>query len=1146
MEGYDGMVTNRQDLFHNLMDTQEKNPASCDGRRFQKLLEYSRDHIALIDAQGKLLYTNAVDHLLGYPREVYLELNPYMLIHPADLPRAQACFATLLATPGAATTIELRNRHQAGHYVWTEVTARNLLHDPDIGALVLYSHDITERQQIQNALAEARSLLCTLLDAMPDLIYVKDLHHRFVLCNAAACHVLHDLPPEAIIGKTDFDFFPPTVAAQFHADEAAIFQTGKPLLNQEQQVTDRNGQVIWIATTKVLLRNLEGEIIGLVGFSHNITERKRHEQQLHFYASLQQNLNDAIITTDLEMCITSWNRAAETIYGWRASAVIGRPVREILQTQYASEALRQAIWQELFQQGWWQGEVIQYHQNGAPLSILRSLALLRDENGTSFGIVAINRDITARKRAEKALRAEEARYRLLAENVTDMVSLYNADLEIIYVSPSSQLLLGYEPQALIGHSAFAFVHPEDLGVLQQLYQTVVEQSIPVAAATCRIRHQAGHYLWIEFGARIIRSPETGVVQEFITSARDITQRKLAEAALRESEEKFRRLMEAAPVAIIITDQHGAITLVNDQAELLWGYQRAELLGQPIEILIDDALWERYVQQCTTCAAEPSPWQMNNGLERLAKHKDGHQFPVEIELSHIATAAGLMVISFVVDITERKQTAAALREQRDFLQLVIDSVPDLIMVKDAAGRFQLVNERTAQVYGVTPAAMVGKQHSDVHLRQAELAFFRQTDEVTLSRGEAIFIPEIASLDHFYQASKIPLRNGAGQYDRLLIVASDITERKKAEETIRQNEEKFRNLIETMSGGLAMYDLEERITYVNERYCELLGYTQQELIGTSVYSHVEPESIAVIKHQLTYRYQGESTSYEVGIKRKDGQRTYWLVSGSPWYNEQRQIIGSFAVVNDITIQKQAEATLHEMLKKERELGELKSRFVSMASHEFRTPLASILMLTETLHAYRHKLTDAQIVQRLDSIREQVDHLRTVMEDVLQLAQMQAWRVQPKSVLLDFDALCRSVIDEYLQQPAVTHRLVYHADVAPCKVLLDKRLMRQVVSNLVSNAIKYSPPDKAIHVNLTCVGQNFRLMIRDEGIGIPPADLPHLFQPFHRATNVGAISGTGLGLVITKESLELLGGTISVESEVDVGTTVTVSIPIITESD
>lgn len=171
---------------------------------------------------------------------------------------------------------------------------------------------------------------------------------------------------------------------------------------------------------------------------------------------------------------------------------------------------------------------------------------------------------------------------------------------------------------------------------------------------------------------------------------------------------------------------------------------------------------------------------------------------------------------------------------------------------------------------------------------------------------------------------------------------------------------------------------------------------------------------------------------------------------------------------------------------------------------------------------------------------------MEDVLQLAQMQAWRVQPKPVLLDFDALCRSVIDEYLQQPAVTHRLVYHADVAPCKVLLDKRLMRQVVSNLVSNAIKYSPPDKAIHVNLTCVGQSFRLMIRDEGIGIPPADLPHLFQPFHRATNVGAISGTGLGLVITKESLELLGGTISVESEVDVGTTVTVSIPIITESD
>jgi signal transduction histidine kinase len=147
----------------------------------------------------------------------------------------------------------------------------------------------------------------------------------------------------------------------------------------------------------------------------------------------------------------------------------------------------------------------------------------------------------------------------------------------------------------------------------------------------------------------------------------------------------------------------------------------------------------------------------------------------------------------------------------------------------------------------------------------------------------------------------------------------------------------------------------------------------------------------------------------------------------------------------------------------------------------------------------------------------------------------------IIFDLDGLCRSVLDEFLNRPDITHQIHYTCDAVLREVKLDKKLMRQIISNLVSNAIKYSPEDTSIFVSLEYEDEALFLKVRDEGIGIPEADMKHLFEPFHRAENVGTISGTGLGLVIIKESVELQGGTITIESQVNVGTTFTIRIPL-----
>ncbi|MBZ0298679.1 MAG: PAS domain-containing sensor histidine kinase [Anaerolineae bacterium] len=376
-----------------------------------------------------------------------------------------------------------------------------------------------------------------------------------------------------------------------------------------------------------------------------------------------------------------------------------------------------------------------------------------------------------------------------------------------------------------------------------------------------------------------------------------------------------------------------------------------------------------------------------------------------------------------------------------------------------------------------------------------------------------------------------------------IIMDITERKRAEAGLKAREENYRQLVETMRGGLAVRDVDNRCTYVNDRFCELLGYSRDEVIGANLFDFLDEANTQVMESQFKRRQNLASASFESVFIRKDGRPVHMLISGSPLFDKNGEYNGSFAVMTDITTQKQAQETLRQALAKEKELGDLKTRFVSMASHEFRTPLATILALVETLSAYRHKLSEDQIDQRFDKIKVQVGHLKDIMEDVLLLARMQARRVDFDPARIDLDSLCRSVLDEFLNRADVRHPIHYSCDVMLQDVLLDKKLMRQMLSNLVSNAIKYSPPDKPIHVRLEYEESAVILEVRDFGMGIPEADLPHLFEPFHRAANVDTIPGTGLGLVIIKESVDLHGGTITVDSQLDMGTTFMINIPITT---
>jgi PAS domain S-box-containing protein len=454
--------------------------------------------------------------------------------------------------------------------------------------------------------------------------------------------------------------------------------------------------------------------------------------------------------------------------------------------------------------------------------------------------------------------------------------------------------------------------------------------------------------------------------------------------------------------------------------------------------------------------------------------------------------------------------------------------------------------------VTPEEMLGKRSSDFFRKELYTQF--QEDEVfIMNTGQSL----VDRQEHFirrdgvpqwHSTTKVPLRNAQGEIVGLIGITRDISARKLAEQAARASEARFQLVIESAPDYIHLTDLQGNILLSNAAAIRDSGYAADELIGRNLAEFLTERSHATLVSKFPDLLHGERVRQEIEFVRRDGSVAIMDCSGAAVMDEEGQPETLVIVQRDVTEQRRAQDMLERALHKERELGELKSRFVSMASHEFRTPLSTILAMTETLSVYRTRLTEEQIDQRLGKIREQIAYLKDIMEDFLQLARIQSGRIDFHPAPLDLDVLCREMIDEFESRPSMTRTICYKYPSAPRLVALDKKLMRQIISNLLSNAIKYSFPHTPIYVSLDYEQENGQenacLSVQDSGIGIPPDDLKHLFEPFHRATNVDTIPGTGIGLTITKQSVDLHQGHITINSEIGRGTTITICIPARTE--
>jgi PAS domain S-box-containing protein len=633
--------------------------------------------------------------------------------------------------------------------------------------------------------------------------------------------------------------------------------------------------------------------------------------------------------------------------------------------------------------------------------------------------------------------------------------------------------------------------------------------------------------------------------------REIAHRQQVEQALRESEERYRSVIEALQEGIVLQDADGRIQACNSSAERILGLSSVELL----ERTSLDSRWRAVHEDGSPFPGEEHPAMVTlqtgkpcsdvimgltkpNGALIWISINSRPLFRSHESLPHA------VVISFS-DITTRKQAETALRNSEALYRAIVEDQIELVCRFLPDGTLTFANEAYCQVLGIPNKELIEHCYKMflLALDQETEAVFTQTlnpanpvswleHQVILPSGEV----------RWQQWSNRAIFDDQGNFIEFQAVGRDITDRKEMEEALKEATERLNGILQSLDDVVWSLSPDTfTFLYISPAAKRVYGYPLSRFYDNPNLwvDVVHPEDRHRVTMTLFQLFDTGIRNIEYRIIRADGavrwvQDRSWLI-----HDEHNKPIRMDCMISDITERRQAEMDMCKALEKERELNELKSRFVSMISHEFRTPLTTIQSAAELLQHYEWSAEQKR--ERFQQIQGAVQHMARLLEDVLLLGRADAGKMQMRPEWLNLEELCRTLMVDLELSISQSYQLHFDCQGYSCLVWIDPKLVRQILTNLLSNAIKYSPDGGIVELKLIYQTDNILLQIRDEGIGIPPTDREQLFEPFYRATNVNTIQGTGLGLAIVKKCVDLCGGQITLDSQVGEGTMFTVRLPL-----
>ncbi|MDB6067155.1 MAG: hypothetical protein JWR26_3363 [Pedosphaera sp.] len=562
-------------------------------------------------------------------------------------------------------------------------------------------------------------------------------------------------------------------------------------------------------------------------------------------------------------------------------------------------------------------------------------------------------------------------------------------------------------------------------------------------------------------------------------------------------------------------------------------------------------------------------QKKHRFEWVMRRLDGRDVPIEASATAVAMGGKNFHVIISRDISEHKKaerellelaqalerrvterTAALSTSEARFRALVEHASEAIVVFDGDTGRFLFGNEHACRLYRVPMKKLVGLTPADVSpefqpggLRSSELALEKM--DQALAGGMPVFEWIHRQPDGKLVPTEVRLLRLPDE-GRNLIRASivDTTERKRAERAqaaLAESEARFSAAFQASPVFIGVLRLSDgKFVLANDALVNWLGCPRSEALGQScadlgMWEHIADR--ALVWEELGTL--GSIRQKECRWRNRRGELFTVLLSAEMITLDNSPHVLLLAL--DITRRKQAEVEMLRLLAREKELSQLRSNFVSMVSHEFRTPLGIIQSSAELLREFFPKMPPGERDEQLESITRNTRRMAGMMEDILILSRLDAGKLEFQPAALDVNIFCCRVVDEVLS--ATNRRCLIELSLGSVlpESEADERLLGHIFTNLLSNAVKYSEPGATVRFTVERDGRDAVCVVRDQGIGISEEDQQQLFKAFHRGSNVGSRPGTGLGLLLVKRCAELHGGKVRVTSRVGEGTTVTVWLPV-----
>jgi PAS domain S-box-containing protein len=938
--------------------------------RYRAIVEDQTEFICRFISDGRLTFVNdAYCRYFDLDKDRCLDRPHFVRLPPEDAQIMKKHLASL--TPlNPVAAIEHRIIMPSGEIRWQRWNDRAIFSGN--GKVVEYQsvgRDITEHKRVEVALQESHQILEAVLNTITVRVFWKDRNSIYLGCNTPFARDAGFEKPEDIIGKDDYAMGWREQAELYRGDDRTVIESGRPKLLIEEPQTTPSGERISLLTSKVPLKDTNGEIIGVLGTYLDITARKMAEEALkeseEKYRTLFEESFDGYFITSPEGKILDMNKKGVSMFGYDSKEEILS--LDLEKDVYAYPPDRKRILSMVNAQGSAEYEVVVKKKSGEKMVTYCSLTAVKDETGHITSYRGIIRDITEKKRAEAALRESEEIFHTVADFTYDWELWLGQDHQITYCSPSCERITGYAPEAFIADPQLLMkiVHPDDLMLMEEHNHTAWKTP-EALSVDFRIIHRDGSVRWIGHACQVVTAHD-GTLLGRRVSNRDITERRNLENTLRESEEKFRNVFDWANDAILlhtltVEGAPGRFIEANQVACHMLGYTRDELLAMGPADIIAPELHPQLAELVRQAQTQDSFL-----IESRVLRKDRTTVPVESSI-HLVNYEGKRIwISHIRDITERKRAETELVRVNRALRMLITSTQALVHITDEVLLMNEICRIIVEVGGyrlawigfaeqdeaktVRPVAHAGFDSGYIesaNLTWADSERGRGPGGIALRTGQPSLVRNISedpafapwraeAIVHGYQSIiALPLTSEGRTFGALGIYASETdafdTEeveilkdlagdlafgiialrtrvmRAHGEETIRDLNMYNRSLIEASLDPLVTINDNGRISDVNLATEQATGYSRKELIGSDFSDYfTEPEKAK--EGHLQVLKDGTVRDYPLEIQHKDGHITSVQYNATVYRDKEGNVKGVFAAARDVTKHKKAVDVLRE---------------------------------------------------------------------------------------------------------------------------------------------------------------------------------------------------------------------------------------------